>query len=582
MKKIKSYILVALMGLTVTSCKDFLTLMPLNEVVLENFWTDEKDVESVLMGAYSALESSDCIVRMAAWGEFRSDNILSGSDNTSSSDDLNKFIDENINENNELTTYLCFYKAINYANTVLHFAPEVHKKDPNYRGSQEKAHEAEAIAIRSLAYWYLMRAFKDVPYVTIPSIDDTHDFFIGQTPFNQVLDSLIYDLEKVKDYAPIHYSPKLENASNSSRFTRQAIYAMLADMYLWKQDWDKCIECCDFVTGIKKKEYDDLYAEKGLSCNITLMAGKYPLINASDADGKRGRAYNLIFGEGHSFESLFELHFGDDSNNSFVSSYYNGSNPTVGRVKAYTPLGTYGKPTSVFKTVFDTRFHEDMKVSTSSSSSYGILKYVFQKVDYTFNGEQVMPASGNRNGNGSARQDNSADPNWIVYRYSEVLLMEAEAKVMKAKSFGTATLSDSLSTVKNTLLNEAFELVSAVYDRAICKEIIKDDSYSLSPESYTNIDDLENLVFEERRREFLFEGKRWFDLVRKAMRDGTPKEVYTAVQGKYEGNTKSIELKFANPNALFLPINKDEIKINDKLIQNPAYQRTDEVIKKSK
>lgn len=579
MKKIKSYILVALMGLTVTSCKDFLTLMPLNEVVLENFWTDEKDVESVLMGAYAALESSDCILRMAAWGEFRSDNILPGSDNTSSSDDLNKFINENINETNELTTYLGFYKAINYANTVLHFAPEVHKKDPNYRGSQEKAHEAEAIAIRSLAYWYMIRAFKDVPYVTIPSIDDTHDFFIGQTPFNQVLDSLIYDLEKVKDYAPIHYSPKLDNASNSSRFTRQAIYTMLADMYLWKQDWDKCIECCEFVTGIKKGEYDELYAEKGLSSNITLMADKYPLINASDADGRRGRAYNLIFGEGHSFESLFELHFGDDSNNGFVSSYYNGSNPTVGRVKAYTPLGTYGKQTSVFKTVFDTRFHEDMK---SSNSSFGIVKYVFQKVDYTYNGEQVMGASGNRNGLGSVRQDNSADPNWIVYRYSEVLLMEAEAKVMKAKSFGAGSLSDSLNTVKNTLLKDAFELVSAVYDRAICKEIIKDDSYSLSPESYTTVDDLENLVFEERRREFLFEGKRWFDLVRKAMRDGTPKEVYTAVQGKYEGNTKSIELKFANPNALFLPINRDEIKINDKLIQNPAYQRTDEVIKKSK
>ena len=200
---------------------------------------------------YAALESSDRINRMAAWGEFRSDNILYGADNTDSSDDLSKFINENINENNELTTYLCFYKAINYANTVLHFAPEVHDKDPNYRGSQLKAHEAEAIGIRTLCYWYLMRAFKDVPYVTLPSIDDTHDFFVGQTPFNQVLDSLIYDLDKVKDYAPIHYSSKLDNQSNSSRFTRSALYAMLADMYLWKQDWDKCIECCEFVDSIK-------------------------------------------------------------------------------------------------------------------------------------------------------------------------------------------------------------------------------------------------------------------------------------------------------------------------------------------
>ncbi len=578
MKKIKSYILVAMMGLTVTSCEDFLTLMPLNEVVLENFWTDSKDVESVLRGAYAALESSDCINRMAAWGEFRSDNILYGSDNTDSSDDLSKFINENINENNELTTYLCFYKAINYANTVLHFAPEVHAKDPNYRGSQLKAHEAEAIGIRTLCYWYLLRAFKDVPYVTRPSIDDTHDFFIGQTPFNQVLDSLIYDLDKVKDYAPIHFSAKLDNQSNSSRFTRSALYAMLADLYLWKQDWDKCIECCEFVDSIKRMEYADLYAEKGIGCNITLMAGKYPLINGADADKQCGRAYTEIFGSGNSFESLFELPFGTDADNNFVSTYYNGSTPTVGRVKAYTTVGKNGEATSVFKTQYDTRYHEDI---LKSGSNYGIMKYVYQKMAYKLDGGTMTPTD-NQNSNrpGSVRQSNGADPNWIIYRYSEVLLMQAEAKVMKAKSFGTTGLSDSLNTVKNNLLNEAFELVSAVYDRAICKDV-NTLAPSLVIGDYKNVDDFETLVFDERRRELLFEGKRWFDLVRQAMRNGDSKKVFTAVSGKYEGNTKSIEIKLSNPNGLFLPINKDEVKINDKLIQNPAYQRTDEVIKKA-
>ena len=580
MKKIKSYILVAMMGLAVTSCEDFLTLMPLNEVVLENFWTDSKDVESVLRGAYAALESSDCLYRMAAWGEFRSDNILYGSDNTDSSDDLSKFINENINENNELTTYLCFYKAINYANTVLHFAPEVHSKDPNYRGSQLKAHEAEAIGIRTLCYWYLLRAFKDVPYVTRPSIDDTYDFFIGQTPFAQVLDSLIYDLDRVKDYAPIHFSSKLDNQSNSSRFTRSALYAMLADLYLWKQDWDKCIECCEFVDSIKRMEYDELYAEKGIGCNITLMAGKYPLINGADGDKLCGRAYNEIFGSGNSFESLFELPFGTDRDNSFVSTYYNGSTPTVGRVKAYTTVGKTGDATSVFKTTFDTRYHEDM---LKNNSNYGIMKYVYQKMEYLLDGGTMTPANTqNSNRPGSVRQQNGADPNWIIYRYSEVLLMQAEAKVMKAKSFGTTGLSDSLNNVKKNLLDEAFEIVSAVYDRAICKDVYTAaQKYSLSAANYNTADDLETLVFEERRRELLFEGKRWFDLVRKAMRNGDPKSVFTAVQGKYEGNSKSIEIKFASLNGLFLPINKDEVKINDRLIQNPAYQRTDEVIKKA-
>ena len=578
MKKFKSYILVALMGLAVTSCKDFLTLMPLNEVVLENFWTDSKDVESVLRGAYAALESSDCVVRMAAWGEFRSDNIVYGTDNSGNSDDLSKFVNEIINENNELTTYLCFYKTINYANTVLHFAPQVHDKDPNYRGSQLKAHEAEAIGIRTLCYWYLLRAFKDVPYVTRPSIDDTYDFFIGQTPFAQVLDSLIYDLDKVKDYAPIHFSSKLDNQSNSSRFTRSALYAMLADLYLWKQDWDNCIKCCEFVDSIKRMEYDDLFAEKGIGCNITLMADKYPLINGADADKVCGRAYNEIFGTGNSFESLFELPFGSDRSNGFVSDYYNNSNTSVGKVKAYTTVGKNGDASSVFKTMYDARYHEDM---FKSGANYGIMKYVYQKMNYKLDGGTLTNNDANNNNRpGSIRQQNSADPNWIVYRYSEVLLMEAEAKVMKAKSFGSTGLTDSLNKVKNTLLQEAFDLVKAVNDRAICKSV-NTLAPSLSIADYNNDDDFEKLVFEERRRELLFEGKRWFDLVRLAMRNDDPKSVFTAVQGKYEGNTKSIEIKFANPYGLFLPINKEEVKINDKLIQNPAYQRTEEVIKKA-
>ena len=61
MKNIKSLITIVLLGGALTSCNDFLNLEPLNDIVLENFWTDKSDVESVLLGAYSALQSEDCI-----------------------------------------------------------------------------------------------------------------------------------------------------------------------------------------------------------------------------------------------------------------------------------------------------------------------------------------------------------------------------------------------------------------------------------------------------------------------------------------------------------------------------------------
>ena len=68
MKKIKLALSVILMGLSVSSCNDFLTLQPLNDIVLENFWTNKDDVESVLLGSYASLEKTDCLVRMSIWG----------------------------------------------------------------------------------------------------------------------------------------------------------------------------------------------------------------------------------------------------------------------------------------------------------------------------------------------------------------------------------------------------------------------------------------------------------------------------------------------------------------------------------
>ena len=196
MKKIKVYLSALLMGLTVSSCNDYLTLMPLNEIVMENFWTNKDDVESVLLGAYASLESKDCVIRMSIWGEMRSDNITAGK---SPSDDILQILRDNILATNSWTKYKCFYEAINNANTVLYFAPGVNEIDPNYTRGQYEADRAEAIAIRSLCYWYLIRAYKDVPYTTEPSIDDTKDFFVGQTPFDSILNCLIRDLEGIKD-----------------------------------------------------------------------------------------------------------------------------------------------------------------------------------------------------------------------------------------------------------------------------------------------------------------------------------------------------------------------------------------------
>ena len=47
-KQVTKLFSAALLASSLTACDDFLSIVPLNEVVLENYWTEEADVTSVV------------------------------------------------------------------------------------------------------------------------------------------------------------------------------------------------------------------------------------------------------------------------------------------------------------------------------------------------------------------------------------------------------------------------------------------------------------------------------------------------------------------------------------------------------
>lgn len=578
MKKIISFVCSAIIGLSFVSCDDFLTLLPLNEVVLENYWTEKADVESVLLGTYAALETEDCVFRMSMWGEMRSDNIMGG---TNPKQDILNITKDNIIETNPYTSWACFYDVINRANTVLAFAPSVQAKDPNYTVSELRANQAEAIALRSLSYWYLIRAYRDVPFVTKPSIDDTENFFIPVTKFDVILDELIEDLDSVKDFAVNRYVSSLGYTSeevSSSRITRVAIYAMLADMYLWKGEWEKSMQCADYVIKRKTKEYNEIYSNTdinkykylgGKECEIKMFNDVLPLINelgsSESLTDLGGNAYDDIFGTGNSFESLFELSFeSGKTENSFVKNNYissnNGRLQQIGNLAPTKQLQDEPSNTDD-KILFrksDARFLASMM---SINNSYGICKYSASSIYYRASSTGDISLYSDRSG----RSQNQM--NWIIYRLTDVALMKAEAEVM---------LAEEQPSIKDSLYEDAFNLVQAVSMRS---------NYGLKTSylkliDYNTFTAMDDLILKERRRELLFEGKRWFDLVRRARRAGNTDEIKSLLESKHTGSNATFATKIKDMNYIYFPINKDELKINTKLKQNPAFLM-DESIEKN-
>ena len=538
------------------SCGDFLDIEPMNSTVLENYWKEKADVTSTVNGCYEALASEDVLTRFGVWGELRSENMIAG---TNVPNNLLEILKENLIQTNDMCNWSSVYKVINRCNIVCHYAPEVEALDPNYTANELKATIAEMKTIRALCYFYLIRAFRDVPYVTEPSIDDNQNYVVPATKFDAVLDSLINDLESVKDDAQKRYSvEKVQNKSiyvpreNNSRITRWSIYALLADLYLWKGDWDNVIKYCDLVMNYKKEQYDELIQMDQIS-DVDLYDGVPMILEAVKGEQNVGNAYNAIFGEGNSFESLFELYYNGSTGqeNTWISKFYGSRDNTIGRIKAAECLmeGFDTDQNQIWLSQKDCRAYEAVQ---SEGTSYSIAKYPRERTSFS------LLKTGSVNVSGESRS--SANSNWIFYRMSDVMLMKAEALIQRSEADRP----------------EAFKLINNVYKRAnnIAPETT---TGSLSYETYsTSKEKMEDLLFAERHREFLFEGKRWFDLVRMARRDGKTDRLVSCAIRKYRQDINVIKIKLTDPNYIYFPYAKSELKVNPLLKQNPAFDKGEE------
>ncbi len=514
MKRIKFKYQIIIIGilLGLTSCSDWFDLHPQSETILEDYWKDENDVLSMVGSCYRGMTEISFMERLIVWGEVRSDDVLKG---MNSNEDLDHFLTLTLNANNSYTSWSDFYKVINYCNTVIYYAPEVRKKDPNFTEGQLRAYIAEVKGIRALCYFTLVRTFRDIPFITEPVMDDSKSFEVPQSDPNVIIDYLIDDLKSVENNAITSYDKK---AYDKGRITRKAIWALIADMALWRNDYETCITYCDKVTT----QTPSLVLDKSLSFSKN------------------------IFSLALSDETIFELQF-------------NTSLPNYTANEMYSIYGGGRSGQNTFKlSSFDFLNQSNLFGSTDlrakdyfmpieSDGYFPIMKYV---------GYRVRENSGT-----VSRSDYTASNSysWIFYRLPDIYLMKAEALVEKGE------------------LEPAFEMVTKTYDRAN-PEL---GTGSLQFDSYNSQALMRNLVFDERQREFLFEGKRYFDLLRRINREGTPANVVnTYLIRKYKSlDQATVQSKVSDLDALYMPINYNELKLNPLLVQNPFYVLSDEISK---
>lgn len=598
--KIKAIGLAVIASMTMVSCD--VELLPLNTVILENYWTNKEDVQSVVTSCYAGLCQSDVVNRMLVWGELRSDNVQAGKRVADAGNDIKYLLNGNTLESNSYCDWSSFYVIINRCNTCEMYAPIVQSRDPNFTTSDLRQTLAEIKTIRALCYFYLIRTFGDVPFTRTPSIDDSQNYVIPATKQELILDTLINELEEYMMYAPKRYV--IDNET-TGKISRNGVFALLADLYLWRAsnakvdpvkrdaDYRKCVEYCDRIIAAKIDEYkEDRYGNLHRQISRELYAEYgYPLIeewneaDQSSSSGVTAKAYNLIFGSGHSFESIFELSFSSNegsqgSTNGAVSSFYGNQNnadngaylSATQSMMPVTPPQVYDNNNVTLFTSYDFRSQEWFKFS--DSEEFNIRKYAADRMTVAVGRQQDWKVQ-----NTSYRQQNYA--NWIIYRLTDIMLMKAEAEVQIADfidtyvpdTSGVKTRAEAYGnnfTTSAEYYNDVFNIVTAIYRRSAPNATGQARPLQ---SNYTTKSACEALVATERRRELMFEGKRYYDLVRQARREGSTSSVVSQLSSKYTTNAAAMRIKMSMLEFLYMPYSEDELKRNPLLVQNPAFDK---------
>lgn len=577
MNKYQSYLFLVLMALASSSCEDWLTLYPQDRVVEENFWDDKNDLLGVRYAAYQNMQAT--LSKFIVWGDLRSDSYILNP--TEHSDQGSRNTYKKIMEGLPDSTMSEYdwggvYTTINYCNKVLAHDEEVLERDKQFTATEWRQIKAEMIALRAMNYFYLIRAFKDVPYVNTIINSDKEVSSFPATNQMTILDKLIEDVESVKGQARNRFS---QLKDTKGLITNSAIYALLADMYLWRaalregrgiegyeEDNRLCIQYCqDAIDALKNQNsLNDASSGNG-SFTMPEETDEYGMIknDFTNDENPELTAFESTFYIGNSRESIFELQFSlsDQVKNKVVGSFWGNSNGTHLAVSRDAVMRLYPNENEAKK---DSRtwYSSGQNVREGGRTTTLSNPYCFKYTSVLLYTE--------KSGNDVEYSINFGGYeyfNWIFYRLTDVMLMKAEAH---------ACLGET---------SKAKELLKAIYLRSYVTTTPDKVSLPTAPNDI-------QLVLRHRQIELMGEGKRWFDLVRYAERIGGGTDV-DPVEPQYQNGSEGViamidnflsatysklastlKNRIKNRWGLYSPIYYMEIKAsNGALKQNPNWNR---------
>jgi hypothetical protein len=474
MKLYKLLAVTALGIITFTGCTN-LDETPYTFTSPSNFYKDANELDQSLMSTYNAFRSMagnwQNIMRLEGCTEFGQPARSPKNDNQN----INDWYNINSASNSFGNMWGRAYVAINYANTVLNRGEGI-----NMDATKKAQMFAQARFLRAYCYYYLVRIFGGVPIVEHMTTSN-EGLEVARNTVPETWDFIHKDLE----YAEANLPEKGTSGYAAWRPTKAAVQALLGEAYLWRASME---DNSDFL----KKSAE--YSKK------VIDSGKYSLLQ----DYKQ--LWHMFAGEAAKYneESIYELAYaaisGQDNQmhrmfGCFGDSYYRAPDQGIDGVAdegggSYFYLRT-GPSIYAYESYADNDVRKQVFVTHGIAKKGDIQTYMeFVPEDKghfpgTKGWQSCTPGNGKYYDFKTSASMLLSGNNWMLLRYSEVLLNYAEA----------------LNNMGQTA--EAVKYLNMVHQRA-----------GLAPITASDKESVDDAIFQERGWEFIGEGKIYFDELR--------------------------------------------------------------------
>ena len=569
--------------IAISSCKKILDVQPESVLDREQTYRNVFDADAAVMGVYGKF--MNLAKQYILLNELRAD-LMSATNNAD--DYLRQLNNHSVTADNPYADPTPFYEVILNCNDVMaNF--DIMLRDKKLKVDEYNQRYSDIASIRTFVYLQLGIHFGTVPYVTDPLFqvsDLRNESLFPKLPFQQLLAELIKTMEALP-FKDIYPTSSTLVTTVDQYFTQKFFinkYILLGELYLWNGAYDpssyrKAATAFRVVISTEDNNgnintryntYKIFFPDVTISNNISVQYIRFRESDINALIESNTEGWRSIFSRGQAnydanfnYEWIWVLPFSRNfaPKNPFIDLFSNRGGSYLVK-PSQQAIDNWNSQVQRNNFPFDARGRFTYKIIDGQPV---IMKFLY----YSLNGSTFLPVI---NANGR-----SGD--WFLYRAASLIQHYAEAANRDGRyklayalinagigpTFDNTTSSDKTNSMQtydippydfdarngdNPQFRATYYKNRGIRDRAYLK-------YTPVTNPADSLIQIENMIVNEEGLELAYEGQRWPDLLRVALRRNDPAfladKIYEKLNKDGNGNAAAARAKLMNKENWYLP-----------------------------